>query len=83
MRSLLLPLMLAAIGACHAEMPRQPPRATEPGAVACAEPRPQVCTREYRPVCGVRADDTRQTFGNACTACAEPGVVRHVPGPCR
>lgn len=29
--------------------------------------RPQFCTREYAPVCGVRAS-MRQTFGNACEA---------------
>jgi Kazal-type serine protease inhibitor domain len=30
-------------------------------------PRPGICTREYRPVCGVRYGE-RQTFPNACTA---------------
>lgn len=29
--------------------------------------RPQICTREYAPVCGVRNSE-RQTFGNACEA---------------
>ncbi|PIO44838.1 hypothetical protein B5P45_10725 [Phyllobacterium zundukense] len=29
--------------------------------------RPQFCTREYAPVCGVRGS-VRQTFGNACEA---------------
>jgi hypothetical protein len=29
--------------------------------------RPQFCTREYAPVCGVRGSQ-RQTFGNACEA---------------
>jgi Kazal-type serine protease inhibitor domain len=31
-------------------------------------PRPGICTREYRPVCGVRGYGERQTFPNACTA---------------
>jgi hypothetical protein len=34
-------------------------------------PRPGICTREYRPVCGVRGYGERQTFPNACTAEAE------------
>jgi tetratricopeptide (TPR) repeat protein len=49
---------------------------------ACADPRPQMCTRDYRPTCGVRRDGTRRTYGNACTACADPEVVVQGSGPC-
>jgi hypothetical protein len=48
----------------------------------CANPRPQMCTRDYRPSCGVRRDGSRQTYGNACTACTDPDVVSQGPGPC-
>lgn len=58
-----------------------------------AEHRPEMCTKEYRPVCGevdngVRCITTpcdstdRRTFGNACMACADPKTVGHWPVPC-
>jgi tetratricopeptide (TPR) repeat protein len=49
---------------------------------ACADPRPQMCTRDYRPACGVRRDGSRQTYGNACTACADSEVVSQAAGAC-
>ncbi|MBV8393764.1 MAG: hypothetical protein JOY81_11335 [Alphaproteobacteria bacterium] len=49
---------------------------------ACAEPRPQMCTRDYRPACGIRRDGGRKTYGNACTACADPEVVTQAAGAC-
>lgn len=48
----------------------------------CADPRPPMCTRDYRPTCGVRRDGSRRTYGNACTACADPDVVSQGAGPC-
>jgi Kazal-type serine protease inhibitor domain len=42
-----------------------------PGVYPPPGPRPGFCTREYRPVCGVRGYGERQTFPNACTAEAE------------
>jgi hypothetical protein len=49
---------------------------------ACADPRPQMCTQDYRPSCGIRRDGTRKTYGNACSACADPQVVTQGAGPC-
>jgi tetratricopeptide (TPR) repeat protein len=48
----------------------------------CADPRPQMCTREYRPACGLRRDGSRKSYGNACTACADADVVSQAAGPC-
>lgn len=48
----------------------------------CADPRPQTCTRDYRPACGLRRDGTHMTYGNACTACSDPQVVTQAAGAC-
>lgn len=49
---------------------------------ACAEPRPQMCTKEFRPACGLRRDGTHKTYGNACTACADSDVRSQAAGAC-
>lgn len=48
----------------------------------CADPRPQMCTRDYRPACGQRRDGSRKTYGNACSACSDPDVVTQAAGAC-
>ncbi|KGE01085.1 hypothetical protein JL39_08070 [Rhizobium sp. YS-1r] len=57
--------------------PQRPPR---------PEPQPQMCTMEYRPVCGERGGRF-ETFGNACQArgrgfrIVSSGECRRQPGP--
>jgi tetratricopeptide (TPR) repeat protein len=48
----------------------------------CADPRPEMCTRDYRPACGLRRDGSRHTYGNACSACSDPQVVTQSAGAC-
>jgi hypothetical protein len=82
MHRLALALLFAAAAPACAQQtpPAQPP--APPGQVVCTSPRPQLCTRDYRPVCGMKRDGTRQTYGNACGACGDDNVVSHIPGPC-
>ncbi len=49
---------------------------------ACASPRPQICTMDFRPACGVRRDGTRKTYSNACSACADSDVESQAAGAC-
>jgi hypothetical protein len=58
-------------GACEAD-----PVETTSG--TCTEPRPEICTLEYMPVCG----DNGQTYGNKCGACADNAVSEWTQGEC-
>jgi hypothetical protein len=49
---------------------------------ACKEPRPQICTAHYDPVCGLSADGNYKTYANACSACSDKAVSGHRPGAC-
>ena len=48
----------------------------------CAEPRPQVCTMEYAPVCADLAAGGRKTYSSACNACADDVVTSYLRGEC-
>ncbi len=50
--------------------------------VSCTSPKPEACTREYKPVCGFEADGNHRTFSNACTACASPEVTSFCEHEC-
>ena len=50
--------------------------------VACKEPRPQVCTQDYRPVCALLQDGSFKTFSNGCNACSDPAVTGYREGAC-
>lgn len=59
----------------------------------CTEPRPEMCTQQYDPVCaqvdtGVRCikapcpSAVYKTMGNACSACSDVKVYGYFPGEC-
>ena len=50
--------------------------------IPCPEPRPQVCTQEYRPVCAKLSDGCFKTYANGCTACMGPAVTGYREGGC-
>ncbi len=60
--------------------PEQPPK--QGAFVQCTEPRPQICTREYNPVCATLEGGGTQTYATGCTACADAKVTGYSPGAC-
>ncbi len=50
--------------------------------IDCKEPRPYICTMEYRPVCGTMADGSQKTYSNACSTCSDKNVTKYKPGEC-
>lgn len=54
----------------------------------CTEPRPEICTMDYVPVCGHRCaeppcpEEARRTYSNGCTACSDAEVTAWTAGEC-
>ncbi|MDX1697313.1 MAG: hypothetical protein R3308_03460 [Thiohalobacterales bacterium] len=62
-------------------------------AVQCEDPRPEMCTQHYQPVCATRDSGIRcvttpcdstetRTYSNGCMACADPAVYYYSEGAC-
>lgn len=54
----------------------------DPSFTKCEEPRPQVCTQEYRPVCAELQNGETKTYATGCTACSDVNVVGYRPEEC-
>ena len=50
--------------------------------VICKDPRPEICTMNYLPVCGFNSDNETKTYSNACAACSDKQVVSYKDGEC-
>lgn len=73
MRSVYLLVALGLLSACASQ--------PEPNTI-CTEPRPMVCTREFRPTCAVLTAGGTKEFASPCTACADNAVSGYIDGPC-
>jgi len=52
----------------------------------CTEPRPEVCTMDYTPVCGLQRISGKEqwkTYSNACSACSDSTVVGYNKDACK
>ena len=53
--------------------------------ILCTDPRPEVCTMDYTPVCAFQRNDgagTWETFSNACSACSNASVAGYRANAC-
>jgi hypothetical protein len=89
---LLVTVVTLFIAACSDEQPMEI-KVTAQTMTECTNPRPEMCTMDYRPVCatkdtGVRCitepcDSTETaTYSNGCSACSDPTVLSYVPEAC-
>jgi len=74
--------------ACAAQPPAQ-----KKELIQCPEQRPQICAREYMPVCATRDTGVRcvttpcpaseqKTYSNGCSACADKNVSGYAANAC-
>lgn len=83
--SSLFALSILAVGCATTTSEEKNDMLDEPGAldiILCEEPRPQICTREYDPVCATLQDGTTRTGSTGCTSCSDPQVVGYIKGAC-
>ena len=82
---------LTAVTACTAlpadrfgQRPVNPEVLEAPGlqTVQCEEPRPKICTMQYKPVCAVMESGPITTYPSACNACADVAVNAWRSEPC-
>ena len=62
--------------------PEQDSSSDDQTLIHCTDPRPEVCTRKYLPVCARLQDSDSKTYSNGCTACSDPNVIAYYDGAC-
>jgi hypothetical protein len=79
-RNVFIAAICLTLGACASAGSDQSIAAA--GATICEDPRPQVCTMDYTPVCATLQDGSVKTYPNGCGACADANVKSWVADAC-
>ena len=77
-----LGVALTTLSACAGHQP-DPEQDIPQGLSPCHDPRPEMCTMDYKPVCGQLENGQFRTYANACSACADAKVVGSRKGECK
>ena len=59
-----------------------PPQTQPLNQINCFDPRPEICTMDYQPVCGFNLDNSSKTYSNICSACSQQKVIKYIKGNC-
>jgi len=70
------------LSACAAD-PQKQPEAAALGMTECENPRPEICTMDYTPVCGQLISGEEKTYANGCSACSVTNVIGYKAGECQ
>ncbi len=80
--ALLLPVTLLLSSGCNGSIPALEETVKPVEMTQCTDPRPEVCTMDYTPVCATKKDGNTKTFFNGCAACTNSEVIGHRPNSC-
>ena len=76
MRAMVAVAAMSVLVACTGSSPAPDP------VTQCSEPRPQVCTMEYNPVCATLWDGATKQYSSPCNACAHDAVASYLADVC-
>jgi len=78
-----LSVLLVVTTSCAATQEGPPAAAMDKDLVTCTDPRPQLCTMEYNPVCARLGEGDKaewKTYASGCSACGDAAVSAYRPG---
>jgi len=76
MRGILAIAAMSMLAACTTSPPPLDP------VTQCSEPRPQVCTMEYNPVCATLRKGGTKQYASPCNACVDDTVASYLLDVC-
>jgi len=74
-------IMLFIITGCASNAEKANSQTDTKAFTACTDPRPQICTMQYDPVCA-KLEIGSKTYATDCTACSDHAVRGYYPGAC-